>query len=424
MWCAAPTVVSAFGNSREWPIAEPMSCRRSAEPVMSLRKVLLRGMLWSLGFAAATGVLAVLVRGGGAFWRVTATGFTTAAACGLMLPVSAMIDREKSRTAGLLGMCLVITEFLLALLAIWQFGFHVFGVRWEGEIVATMLILAAGGVVMVKSFDLTHMPQGATAGRVMLWTTAFAVAVFLFAAWAARTTADHRGERFWETGWAIVALGLPAVLALVGHEANGAPRRPWVHWRWLGVCSSVTACAMWVLEIWIGRGSDVGFVVFCVLASIAAVVAHANISLRCPLGPGQTWVRSGSVVAAMLTAGTIDLLCAHDRFPGMGLGEALLGRIASAGGIVTGCGTLSLCVLARINRKVDLEADIAEFVEAIVVCPRCRKKQSISLGTSACSACGLRISIRVEEPRCPQCDYLLYGLRCDRCPECGTAIAA
>ncbi len=51
-----------------------------------------------------------------------------------------------------------------------------------------------------------------------------------------------------------------------------------------------------------------------------------------------------------------------------------------------------------------------------------RRKQTIELGGSACKACGLRIEVRAEEPRCRQCGYLLYRLTSDTCPECGTPI--
>ena len=86
------------------------------------------------------------------------------------------------------------------------------------------------------------------------------------------------------------------------------------------------------------------------------------------------------------------------------------------------CGTLALLVLARINRKVDVEPGSADLGEIPLVCPRCRKKQSLPVGNSICASCDLRISIREEEPRCAKCDYLLRGLMSDRCPECGTPI--
>ena len=66
-------------------------------------------------------------------------------------------------------------------------------------------------------------------------------------------------------------------------------------------------------------------------------------------------------------------------------------------GLLYGAG--GLLVLARINRGVDREAPAAELSAMSVVCPRCRKKQSLDIGDSSCSRCGLRISVRVEEPR-------------------------
>ena len=56
-------------------------------------------MLWSLGLAAATGVLAVLFQGGDLVWRLVGTGFTTALACGLIIPASLLVDRERVRWA-------------------------------------------------------------------------------------------------------------------------------------------------------------------------------------------------------------------------------------------------------------------------------------------------------------------------------------
>ncbi len=79
-------------------------------------------------------------------------------------------------------------------------------------------------------------------------------------------------------------------------------------------------------------------------------------------------------------------------------------------------------MLARLNRKVEFEPVMTELVDVVVICPRCRRKQQVHMGGAACSACGLRITISVEEPRCPKCDYLLYALTSDRCPECGAAI--
>ena len=64
---------------------------------MTLREILLRAMLWSLGFAAVTGVAAVLFGGGDLIARVIGTGVAMAAACGAILPMGGPIDRAKTR---------------------------------------------------------------------------------------------------------------------------------------------------------------------------------------------------------------------------------------------------------------------------------------------------------------------------------------
>lgn len=384
---------------------------------MPLRNVLLRAMLWSLAFAAATGVLAVLFQAGYLVWRVVGTGFATAVACGFMMLVSGMIDREQSRPGGLLGMAAVIGEFLMALILIWEVPRRLFWLSWEAEISVTMFIFGVAAVVIIHLLQLRHEPYAQLAARVGIYVTLVTFVAFMIATWAPSRVFND--DKWWDTGGAVALLGGLAAVSLIG--VGGGDRRDW---RWAGVGASLIACTMWLLEIWIGAGSDLGFVLFCVLISLGAVVAHANLAFFCPLTPTQLWVRAGAILAAMLTAGLINLIIIDDRFSGIGLDEDLLGRLASAAGIVTGCGTLALCVLARMNRKVDFESLEAELSEMTIVCPRCRKKQAVHLGDSVCASCGLRISIRVEEPRCSQCDYLLYALTSDRCPECGAVIGS
>ena len=377
---------------------------------MSLRKTLLRVMLWSLGVAAATGVLAVLFRGGDLAWRVVGTGFATAVACGVLLPVSRLIEREKTRSAGLLGMAGIIVEFLLWLVQIWELPRHLFGVRWEGEIGLTIVLSGAALVLLMCFLRLRHAPHGALAGNVALAVILVTWAAFMLAIWAPHPIDDES----WQTGGAVLAIGGLAVISLLG---RGDGQR--IHWRWGGIAAGIVAGAMWLIEIWVGVGTDLGFVIFCGLLAAASVVAHANLSLSCTLTREQRWVRSGALAAGILTALLLELMIIEDKFFAVGVPEDLLGRFAAAAGIVTGCGTLALFVLAGLNRRVDYEARTPELNEITVVCPRCRKKQALRVGDSACTACGLRISTRLEEPRCPQCDYLLYGLVPERCPECG-----
>lgn len=392
---------------------------------MPLRTVLLRVMLWSLGIAAVAGVLTVLVHGGETAWRVVGTAFTTALATGLMLPASTMMDHKKSRSAGLAGMAAVIVEFLLALALIWELPRHLWDVHWEDEIAGTMLVLGAAAIFVMIFLDLAKKPYAVLASRVGLFLALLTCGAWLLGIWelcvcSVRPLQEYcRCQNIWfETGGATAVCGILVLLCLIGHGT--ADRRPWC---WAGIAASAVACAMWLINIWVGTRSDVGTVIFTALLGLAVVVAHANLSLMAPLAPHQRWVRASTIAAAVLTALLIDLIVIDDLLFPVGVGADFLGRLAAAAGIVTACGTMALVVLARLNRKVDYEPLSPELTHITAVCPRCGKRQSICLGDSVCVACKLRISIRIEEPRCPQCGYLLYGLPSDRCPECGTVIS-
>lgn len=387
---------------------------------MPTRNVFLRIMLWSLGLAAVGGVLAVLSLNRSLAWRVVWTGFTTAIACGIMIPVGALVDRKETRSAGLVGMGAVVVEFLLAMLLIWDVPRQVLLLNIEGEIAGTMG-LGLGVSVFVPCFlILARKPYGAWAGRAGIVFTLAAFAAWLVAVWLPYS--QQRGQirdNWGETGAALSVLGVFAVLCLVG-SGRADPRR----WRYVGVVAGSVACCMWLLDIWIGAGSDLGHVIFCGLLCLATVVAHANVSVRAAIAPEHAWVRTCTLVAAAFTALMIEAVVIDERqYPVLGYSE-LTGRLAAAGGIVTACGTLAIAVFARFDRRVDYESATADLSRISVVCPRCSKKQMIGVGDSVCASCKLRISIRLEEPRCPKCDYLLFGLTTNRCPECGTLFAA
>ena len=358
---------------------------------MPLHKVLLRAMLWSLGLAAAAGVLAALSGGGETVWRVVGTGFVTALACGLMMPFSAMLDQEKTRAAGLSGMVVVLVEFLLALALIWEVARLLFGLHWEEQLALTMLFFGLAAVLLALAVKLADAPHSRLAGNIGVGATAATFGTVLIAIWSPEPLIE-RGK-WWESGSAVFTIGLLVLLSLVG--AGTAPHRPW---RWLALPAGVMAFALWMSHVWLGTESALGTVVFSVLVSIAAVVVYSNLGRLVPLTAGQGWLRRGAIAAAILTAVLIDLVIVKQEFVTITWDADLLGRFSAAAGIAAGCGLMALLVLARINRGVAGESPAAEFSVISVICPRCRKKQSIDIGDSSCPSCGLRISIHVEEP--------------------------
>lgn len=383
------------------------------------RKVILRVLLWSLGLAAIVGAMAVLFGTSDVAWRVAGTSMLVAVACGLLLPLSLMIDRQKARPAGLVGVGVVVAEFILLMTLLWmpdwmsQLGSSR---QFDWALWQTVWVLAVCGVVAVVFARAASSIAGSWTGRVGFVLT---LAVFglgtLPAWWRVFVGSSSSWFLFSEieaTGLALAGLGLPGVLALMGLGAG--PAR---YWRWLGVAAALLAFVMAVVGIW--GDPQGGEAIFVTVISVAVVVAHAIVVLQCPLKPGQGWLATGTITAAMVTGAMVDLSAFE-------WGGSLLptGRLGGAAGVFAACGTLALFVLARINRGVNFESLPHVLADIVLACPRCRRKQTLPLGGSACSACGLRITIQVEEPRCRKCGYLLYKLTSDACPECGETVPA
>ncbi len=372
------------------------------EARFELRKLVLKVLLWSLAFAAAAGVLAVLVTSD-VIWRVMGTGFLTAGGALLTLPFSLMVDRPKSRSAGLLGIAAVVVEFILILMLIWEADRVLPGRRVDEQLLITTGVVAGSAVAAMVFLLAVQRPDARLAGWVGLGVT---VAFFL-AAMTATWVPLRWDEEWWFSAATVAAFGLLSVAALVG--VGSGDRR---HWRWLGVAASVVAAVLLLTEIW-ARGVDDKIVSLFVAVSI--YIAYANLVARVPLTPGQRWLRGTTLAAGAATAILSELIV-------FDVGDDIVMRLDGAASILTACGTLALAVLARLNRRVDFDSRQRELLRITLFCPRCRRKQTIELGGSACKACGLRIEVQTEEPRCRQCGYLLYKLTSDTCPECGTPI--
>jgi rRNA maturation protein Nop10 len=375
---------------------------------MNLRRLAIRAMLVSLAFAAAAGILGVLVPGRDAVWRVVMTALATAIACGLMLSATKWIDRPTARAASLVSMAVIVVEFLLCVALIWGLGRLLPGPYDEEQIGLTMLWLALCGFPAVAFVRMTRSAAARVGGYVGVVAAGVTFLIAMVGLWMP-------GTRWWGddkiigTGACFGLFSLGAVLCLVG---VGTDRR---HWRWIGVLAAAVGCAMGLWGIW-SRANNPGWPLAWVI-SVVGVVAHANVSMLAPLTRGQRWLRLATILSVIVTASLVDVIVYLDGAPEM------LERLASAAGICAACGTLAIAILARANRKTVVHATPKELREIRLECPQCGKKQALPVGAdAACGGCGLKITVQVTEPRCPTCDYLLYGLRSERCPECGTLL--
>jgi hypothetical protein len=377
---------------------------------MSLRKWLLRLMLASLAFSALAGVAAVLLAGRDVIWRVVGTGATAAVASGLLLVLSLLMDKEKSWAAGLFGMAATIAAFILTLILVWNVSWSS---RGDWSLALSLLLLLGTAPPMMFFLRVMFAEGGRWAGIVGAIACAIGFLGILAAIWleAFGSQSSTHVENIAFTAWIITLFGVVAAGSLAGVGIN----RRW--WRWIGVTAAAVAGLMAIVGLW--EHADRGAAAFAIVAGLAAIVTHANLALLCPLKPGQRWVRVGTIAAVVVTSLLIDVITINEE---RGAENDLTARGAGAAAIAAACGTLALLVFARINRKIGLRIIPTSVTGLTVVCPWCQKKQSLPLGESSCAGCGLKFRLGVEEPRCPNCDYLLYMLRSDRCPECGTSI--
>ena len=349
------------------------------EPVI-YRKVLLRVVFWALGLAACFGAAGVIFAGHDTLWRIVGTCAATAAGAFLILAASRQLDQETTWLPGVMAVSLIVIEYLATLGLTW----NLFGSAQE-RVALTMLFLAATTVPAIGFSGILNRPDGALSARVGLLASTAVFVLLMVGTWGEWLGAA-REERWYSLGLSLAIFAALAVLCLIG---SGTDRR---HWRWLGVAAAGTAFSMSAYAILLDIHAASTF--FVCVVSAAAVVAHANALTWCPLKPAQRWLLWGTIAAGIATGGFVDL--ARITSPWQ---EEMVGRLAGATAIIAGCGTLALLVLARINqRAVPVVATLADLREVMLTCPRCRAKQTITLGSGKCGACGLVIQVRVQEP--------------------------
>jgi hypothetical protein len=93
--------------------------------------------------------------------------------------------------------------------------------------------------------------------------------------------------------------------------------------------------------------------------------------------------------------------------------------------ILVGLGTIGLPIAQKLYGLAQEPGELVSTPPEIFIhCPRCDTPQTIRAGKSTCQQCQLRIEVKVEEPRCPTCGYLLFKLTSGQCPECGTKLSS
>lgn len=358
---------------------------RSAESVLlsftiwntRLRKVSLKAMLWLLAMAALIGVLTVLTASYDILGRVAGTVVTTAIIAGILWPLSILADQRKSQAAGLLGMVSAILIYVMIIPLFWYLDRH------EEEILLTSFTIGLMAPFGMFFLVLKNIPATWISARVGFGTYAAVLVTFLVAIWDSGLW-WHKGI-WWESGWWLAAYGVLSFASL-----SGMRKLTGLDWRWLGVAASFLAWVLIMMSLW--GDEEPGEKLITVISSLAVVMAHASLSALVPLKPHQLWLRIGTVAAVVVAAGFFDLelLIAPER------SISILGRISCAAAILASAGSLGLLIFARLNRSLGEATDLSDMTHITLICPRCGKKQAVSLGEAHCSKCGLWIRTAIE----------------------------
>ena len=228
---------------------------------------------------------------------------------------------------------------------------------------------------------------------------------------------------FGDTEWKIIFTTLTAALfSLTSLGAAIVYERG--RWRPIMVVTyllSGLGLVVYLLMIWVEPGWNWEWYEFVtksmvIIAVWSIAMPHAGLIHLAPLRGGYIWARRTTIIVIAMLAVliTLGIITEPD-------GE-LFARAFGVLGILVALGTIAVPILIKVV-GIEKEAGVESTpLDIKITCPRCLLEQTVSSGFSRCAGCKLRFEIKIEEPRCPQCDYLLHKLIAPVCPECGYAL--
>lgn len=332
------------------------------------------------------------------------------------MPVARLLDIERARAGALCGLGVIVSAFSVGLLGVW-IGLLYPALDWRVGLSA--LALAFCGTVASVMVTLLASAAGRVSGMVGLAASVASFVLLLGSIWASTIGIGAYDNEMGETVLHLAPLAALACACLVGIREKFSL---WTLARILGGVCITAAFVMGMFAVWIAPGGDPTWYAECII--IAVVVAHANLIIRVPLPAKQRWFAWGTIGSMVATAACASYLNFITRGFDQYFSDDLLPRVAAALGIITGCATLAMIVLNRINRRAGPghSAPLSQFTSVLLACPRCGRKQHAPVGRSGCTGCGLLLTLGVAEPRCPACEYVTLDLKTDTCPECGARL--
>lgn len=228
----------------------------------------------------------------------------------------------------------------------------------------------------------------------------------------------------------VVAAGCLATLV----AAFVADQGRFLRWMHVGMAVGWCGVTVWIVLIWLSQ--SISWQQASVVARVAGgfcIPAAAIVFVGMTMFPraGGTWVRlarwsTATLVAFWASFGEFAIVLpdAADVIIDLVLGQRWFARMVGASAVLVAAGTVAQPVLIRLGRSTEGAEGAIRGRRTPVTCrcPRCAAECALDANVdAACAACGLRIRVELEEPRC-RCGYLLYGLESPGCPECGAPV--
>lgn len=386
------------------------------------RQWILRTLLATLAIAAVGGAIGILIGGDRLTWQIIGSSITISISCLLFQIFNSLSRLERVYHSGLLGMLLTGLEFIMVLLLIWMSDSNLLGPDsiWECLFFIALTLPLCGGLAMIGLY-LLKRPEHRLAGLKLLGIAAITQMLFIAASVVdAFRLRNAMGSpiHWWETAWGTLGYGLLAVLILAGGLKGKRA------FKLIGLFGVTVGWVMLLYGIWIRTSKHYESFAFATI--LGMTFAHANVIGLMNMRPGgQVIMRQVVQALAILTAVLAQLTVTRAISTGH---EDDWARLTGACGFMLACGTFALLVIHAANKRRGKHraADESELIykRVSLTCPHCQTQQSLPVGESQCSQCGMQFQIKLYEPHCPHCDYLLINAASDTCPECGMSVGS
>jgi hypothetical protein len=381
---------------------------------MDYRKVATRILFFSLGIAALSGILAmILPNSGEIIGRLIWTAIATAMSSAILLLAIQRYEMQTTRYFGAgLGL-LVLLVYGCTLIATWVEVLAPFrGLDLEQRFGLTALLFAGCGSLIITGLLFVESKRLKLAGYVLSGTWAIPLIGWLLIIWIFRQPAN---ERFLEhLVYPLQTLFPLLVLACI--------RRHFVYMA-VAIAFALACCVSSQIGLFVTNGSlEENLPLFNIILAtgcISAILGIANVVQFRKIEYSFWWLEW---LTLLIVSFAISVLGISVWYGIQNLPEPeLLLRLAVGTSILGSTAMIALLVGQSLRASVFSNFD-GTGIEG--TCPRCQTLLSIPRGKSNCPTCGLRMKLQIESPHCRVCGYdTTKNPTNAACSECGEPIA-